>query len=548
MNRKQRLILSIISVVLILLIIVGITYAYFTAKIIGNTENKSVSIKTAKLKIRYNDGNGLLSADLVEPNTVLEGKTFSVINEGNMDTSYVVVIDKIKILSLDTTPPSNTTFVSNDFVYTISCTEYNDRNEKIGTCNSIDTEKKLPLVNDSILVTNKIRKNIRQEYELIITYKDTDLDQTGDMNKRLEAKVDIKNIREMNSDIVSLNPYESNNNLLSYNIINNAVNKANSTEFRANPITSPGNEISNANESELTATKDYGTSYYFRGNVVDNYLNFADMCWRIVRIEGDGSIKLLLEDQSNICQNTNGNNWRIINEANANRGSFAYTTYSAGTLVSYLGNSNTTNIYLSNFPKNNNSFKYSLTSALKKFQTDILPNKLGNNNVSLGNYLKADNWCINNKGYNLSNEEINDDVVLDRIVNQKVVYYDSYIRLFKNNKTPTLKCNGKNITKFGDDTLNMYVGALTADELLYAGASLTDNTNYYIYSGDGLDFWTISPYSFNGIYEVEVSGYKKIVASNIVNDNHSYRPSITLLSSTTITDGNGTKSNPYIIN
>lgn len=41
--------------------------------------------------------------------------------------------------------------------------------------------------------------------------------------------------------------------------------------------------------------------------VIDNYVNFAGMCWKIVRIAGDGSIKLILEDKDNTCINSVGN-------------------------------------------------------------------------------------------------------------------------------------------------------------------------------------------------------------------------------------------------
>ena len=39
---------------------------------------------------------------------------------------------------------------------------------------------------------------------------------------------------------------------------------------------------------------DYGTSYYYRGNIPNNYVIFAGKCWRIVRVDGAGNIKLFL--------------------------------------------------------------------------------------------------------------------------------------------------------------------------------------------------------------------------------------------------------------
>ena len=40
------------------------------------------------------------------------------------------------------------------------------------------------------------------------------------------------------------------------------------------------------------AEDDYGESYYYRGKA-DNWLSFAGFYWRIIRINGDGSIRLI---------------------------------------------------------------------------------------------------------------------------------------------------------------------------------------------------------------------------------------------------------------
>ncbi len=53
-------------------------------------------------------------------------------------------------------------------------------------------------------------------------------------------------------------------------------------------ISSPGTS------GVFKAEDDYGTSYYYRGAVENNYVVFANMCWRVVRVVGDGSIKLTL--------------------------------------------------------------------------------------------------------------------------------------------------------------------------------------------------------------------------------------------------------------
>lgn len=39
----------------------------------------------------------------------------------------------------------------------------------------------------------------------------------------------------------------------------------------------------------------YGTSYYYRGNVQNNYVKFANFYWLIVRINGDGSVRIIYD-------------------------------------------------------------------------------------------------------------------------------------------------------------------------------------------------------------------------------------------------------------
>ena len=42
-----------------------------------------------------------------------------------------------------------------------------------------------------------------------------------------------------------------------------------------------------------TAPDNYGTSYYFRGNAQNNYVLFAGYYWRIIRVNGDGSTRMM---------------------------------------------------------------------------------------------------------------------------------------------------------------------------------------------------------------------------------------------------------------
>jgi hypothetical protein len=69
------------------------------------------------------------------------------------------------------------------------------------------------------------------------------------------------------------------------------------------------------------------------------------------------------------------------------------------------------------------------------------------------------------------------------------MYYDAYTRLTSGNANgyqPTLKCNGTILNEFADvsgvsSKAPMYVSAITADEIVYAGGKYgSANGNYYL--------------------------------------------------------------------
>ena len=57
-----------------------------------------------------------------------------------------------------------------------------------------------------------------------------------------------------------------------------------------------GSEIATENEGLLSTIDNKGTTYYFRGKVNNNYLKLGDLLFRIVRINGDGTVRLVLEN------------------------------------------------------------------------------------------------------------------------------------------------------------------------------------------------------------------------------------------------------------
>ncbi len=68
------------------------------------------------------------------------------------------------------------------------------------------------------------------------------------------------------------------------------------TKPSENALTKVGVEVAVDDEGLIKSNDDIGVSYYFRGNVKNNYVSFANLLWRIVRINGDGTVRLVLDN------------------------------------------------------------------------------------------------------------------------------------------------------------------------------------------------------------------------------------------------------------
>ena len=539
MNRRQKIILSLTVIGIVLLVIIGLTYAYFLTRINGNTETKSISVSTANLALVYGDGNDLITGTNILPGTSLEPKTFTVTNQGNAKTGYVVTIEDVKVTwttSGTTTDEEGnevsynegdtTKFETNDFVYTLTCKSYlradyeanPETATETGTCSGTDSEITFPM-NGGIAVGNSSDVNTTHVYSLVVTYKDTGIDQSADMNKTLVAKVNIKNITD-------INPYSSDTTSLAYNIINNAVGltveerESGYAELVATPLTIPAQEISADDESVLSITQDdLGTSYYYRGNVENNYVEFNGMCWRIVRIEGDGSVKITLAAQKACSEITNED------IGSAFIGTAAYNS--------------------------NNSFDYD-NGEMKETLVNWLDGKVIIDEVEQDRFsteikskLKTTSICIGNSTtkYNLDGTIATEE---EAAVNN-YWRYEPYIRL---GKTASLLCNE------GDNkSTSAKIYPLTADEVVFAGGKLEeDNRTFYLLDeilDTNVSWHTITP---AGSFQGENMA---IVFGNINSDIFDYgiylrtsiqvRPAVSLIEGTTITSGDGSITNPYVV-
>ena len=316
------------------------------------------------------------------------------------------------------------------------------------------------------------------------------------------------------------------------------------------PITTPGAAISTADEALLaSAEDDNGTSYYFRGAVTNNYVEFANKCWRIVRVGGDGSVKLILHNDNtagvaNPCDSAN-------NSANA-----AFARYSGETYKSTFNDDYEDNAYVGFMYGTPGSSKYETTHANTNKST-ILTNLEAwyNNNDNFKKYEKviADTvWC--NDKTNVTDTSYNPGAYggtptgLGYGTNK--TYYGATQRLVSSGNSaggtgPSLKCNGE-LSK-----INSKVGLITANELAYAGYAYAQNntTTYLQENATDAYWWSLSPYAFNGSSAGVWSVYGSIGSFGLdfVFNASGVRPSISLKPSTNVT-GNGTREKPYVVN
>ena len=127
MNRRQKIIVSITGIFLVLLILVGLTYAYFLTRINGNDNEKSINVTTANLEVEYKDNNDIITGDNIIPGTTLPEKVFTVTNNGNGTVDYSVGLVNI----------INTLKYTEDMVYKLTCISYNKEGFTLSTNGSV---------------------------------------------------------------------------------------------------------------------------------------------------------------------------------------------------------------------------------------------------------------------------------------------------------------------------------------------------------------------------------------------------------------------------
>ena len=510
---KKHKRIMIYVMIISLICVVGVSYAFFTAGMSSETST-TVRADAGTMKITYSGGANINLSGIYPKDGVWATKTITVTGNNTTDAEMYYKLT----LVVD----SNTFKADDPLQYELVSTNTSTNGEIIPNISKTDiTGASIELGKGHFVKAN----NAKHTYLLKIYYSKKTTSQNANQGAAFSAHLEITSAK---APTVS--------NLAETILAKNEVKT---------PITTPGAAISTADEALLASTEDdYGTSYYFRGAVINNYVEFANKCWRIVRVGGDGSVKLILH---------NDNTTKVANPCDAanNSVSAAFARYSGETYKSAFNENANDNAYIGFKYGTPGSSRYEATHANTNKSTILTNLEAWYDKNNLKDYEKviADTvWC---------NDKTNvTDTTYDPYnwnpngygYGKNVTYYGATQRLVSKNNSaggtgPSLKCTGE-LSK-----INSKVGLITADELAYAGYAYAkyNTTTYLQENATDTYWWSLSPSIFPGstAYIWYVIGNNGYFIHNLYIAN-GVRPSISLKPSTNVT-GDGTSSSPFVV-
>ena len=567
-NKKRQIIITLVAIISLIVITVGVTYAFFNYAKEGTTDN---TIKTGSITFLYTEVSGVGKgisltdaypvADSIGKVQVGEGKVFdfkvtsNISMNSNIDYQvtarkktgstlansavkvYLTEVngteqelllskyselsqtDKVDISKYDerilyeATVPTNTKNYEKNFrlrMWVDENTDFSDgsMNDKTFTLtvnvyadgkvvtDNLDTTNTLDSITVSDCTLDPVFNSATTEYSCTVknNISSVNVNATATSSKSKVRGLGAKDLVEGKNTLpIRVIAEDGSEKIYNINITRKAAVQNVSIfgkQFEvvdAEPtLTTSSNNTSDASGVYVSTDTNTGKpTYYFRGNVENNYVSFAGQTWRIVRINEDGTIRIVMQDGIN-------SNANIIFNSNYNNYTYMYYT--------------------------NSQAKTTLESW---YQTNIGNKPDLASKVASGNY-----YCEQAKA------KYSDSYTSG---NATMTTYTSY--------TPDFKCSSDGNRK---GLVNGSVGLLTYDEVVYAGGYRgQSNNSYYLY--DNTHFWTMSPAGFapgsSYVWSVHTSGS---INDYAVYNAFAVRPVI-ILAADVLATGSGTSSDPFVI-
>ena len=487
MQKKQ----TILVVASLLVVVLSVTLAYFTAQIIG--KGKNVTINSADLKIIFTDSDGSISGTNIEPGKWNVTKTFTIENKSNETYKYNIVIQDLV-----------NTFVTNGYLqYKITSTNggYNMTEFK-------DVPKSETATDTILAYSASIDVGVTQSYTVEFKYaNDESVDQSDDMGKKLSGKLFITE------------GTEDPNKTLYNQLLADKSTVLTRTDFST--------VLTNDNTNTLyTYTEDSKTVYYFAGNATDNWVKFGknasnqDLYWRIIRTNSDGSVRLLYHGTSTTATDA----YIGTSTFNSSYNNIAYVSYMYGNLGSVANaRENTTDstikTIIDNWYKDNlntNYGKYLSTTAV------YCNDRSTSDNAYFGAYTRL----ITNKTPSYDCAATEDKFTVDTSTgNGKLTY-------------PIALMTADEVSFAG----GLY-GANTPTWYYYNSVNGSSTGSKF--------WWLLSPLdsstSGSSMFIVRGSSNPGRLNYNYVNSNNGVRPALSLKSCVKYSSGDGSANEPYTI-
>ena len=568
---KSKKVLTAITVLLLLLTIIGVSYAVWR---ISLQQTESNRISTACFDVAFKEDNEAINLENVYPILDEEGikgtpYTFTLTNNCAELASYQINLEVLNTATLnsqyikvylDSGSPSvltnlnatSTTLDEAKEAYVLDA-GYFEPNESKTFNLRIWMDEDTPALEETmnktfaskVTVTTSYLKTKPSDYEICVSKYGEDSIQCS-----ILASVDTtgKCAEVEEGGTVNLNK----------NYENEEVNEGNMQTIMADLIESEEGYV-------CSAPDDYGNSYYYRGAVENNWVKFADSYWRIIRVNGDGSIRLLYNGEASVIDalgedvkaqvlsngyDDSSTNYTTIGESKFN------SLYNDNAYVGYMyGTPGSTNYDDTHANINDSTIKEYIDNwyegkFLNTEYESYLSDTLFCSDRSL---IKEDTFTINDLG-TFTQLGYGKEVTAYRGIGDYGFFMAAsvepsaadYNQLSIN---PTLQCKQKNDRftvndeKVGNGALTYPVSLITVDEIYLAGGSgMFPNNGYYLYNGDY--YWALSPIGFND----GLAGVRRVRDGNADNIRVDYsygvRPVLNLKAGS-LTKGSGTALDPY---
>ena len=485
---KNRVgILIFIGVLLVVTIIIGISYAYFFNIEIKNNNTISGNINT-KYYTFESSGNSILSltinqSDLDMANASNDYSSFVSGNGGNINVSLNTNGLKKVYCSYDLVYEPVSAYTPNSGATNAGLKEFtlSGTSDKGNSFSEIDVSgsSTVTLISGVKISTDT---NILEKWSFTAKYYNLDVIQDNVVGKTFKGNIKVANTNcSFNEQSIPSGDYV----LLKSTGASSVAEAKSQIESKTAPDFST---VTTASDKGMySAQDDLGTSYYFRGAVDNNWIKFGkdssqnDIYWRIIRINGDGSIRMIYTGTTAPTESTKV----VMTGTGTQLGTSVFnSSYDKAEYVGYMYTLG---------EQHGNSTDSTIKTTIDNWYTTTT---LDTDSTTKALVSQDQIFC---------NDRSPSSIQTEAWASTGITYiYGAYERLYSN-KTPILTCpteSDKFTSKqssIGNKALDYPVGLITADEVAMAGGRLStngsNNTIYYLYTNQ--DYWVVTPLNFN---------------------------------------------------